>query len=94
MREEDAKVTTAKKEAGRAEKQRDKSRDGFALVLAQWRKKNGVLEADNNELQRQLDLQATGRRTMESLVREAMAIETKDLLAKHESELKVHPSTP
>ena len=94
MREEEAKVTTAKKEAGRAEKQRDKSRDGFARKLAERRKENGKLEADNAELRRQMDLLSTGRRTMEALVREAVAIETKELLAKHESELKVHPSTP
>ena len=94
VHETEAKLTKANVKAQAAEKLRDKSRDGFASKLAERRKENGKLEADNAELRRQMDLLSTGRRTMEALVREAVAIETKELLAKHESELKVHPSTP
>ena len=70
---------------------RESSRETNRRVLAKRRAEIKKQGQEITALRHQLDVQAIGRRSMEAIVREAVAIESAELAAKHASELKVHP---
>ena len=89
--EMEAEIVKARAKAKHAAELRESSRETNRRVLAKRRAEKKEVGQEIAALRHRLDVQAIGRRSMDSLVREAVAIESAELAAKHASELKVHP---